>query len=73
MLPLYVDIKKLNPRPQAPPHHCPINLQKVRQAFKTPHWKVAIDREYGTLIKNKMGKLVPLAPHQNLVSCKLYF
>jgi hypothetical protein len=45
----------------------PYNLQ---EALSVPHWKVAMDIEYGALMKNKTWCLVPLQPDKNLIDCK---
>jgi histone deacetylase 1/2 len=45
----------------------PYNLQ---EALSIPHWKVAMDAEYGALMKNKTWRLVPPQPGRNLIDCK---
>jgi hypothetical protein len=42
----------------------PYNLQ---EALSIPHWKVAMDIEYGALMNNKTWCLVPLQPDRNLI------
>jgi hypothetical protein len=44
----------------------PYNLQ---EALWISHWKVAMDTEYGALMKNKTWRLVPPQPGRNLIDC----
>jgi hypothetical protein len=45
----------------------PYNLQ---EALSTPHWKAAMDAEYGALMRNKTWTLVPPQPGRNVIDCK---
>jgi hypothetical protein len=45
----------------------PYNLQ---EALSTPHWKSAMEDEYGTLIRNQTWRLVPPQPGRNIIDCK---
>jgi hypothetical protein len=48
----------------------PYNLQ---EALWISHWKVAMDTEYGALMKNKTWRLVPPQPGRNLIDCKCVY
>jgi hypothetical protein len=48
----------------------PCNLQ---EALWISHWKVAMDTEYGALMKNRTWRLVPPQPGRNLIDCKCVY
>jgi histone deacetylase 1/2 len=45
----------------------------VRDALLNPHWKAAMDTEYGALMKNKTWHMVPPLMAKNVIDCMWIF
>jgi histone deacetylase 1/2 len=45
----------------------------IKDALDNPHWKAAMDAEFGALLKNNTWHLVPPQQGKNIVDCKWVF
>jgi hypothetical protein len=56
------------------PMHCYMvqstDLQNYNKVVGNPLWKVAMQKEYESLIKNQTSHLVPLPPERNIFRCR---